>query len=91
MVRVSDLLRRDPAASGDTSDGELASGKHWPTAEPVPRAPALLSGLVIELLAAPEAGAGLLCCTQRCSLKTNQVLGGPLRTLRGAVREKSLP
>lgn len=45
VVRVSDLLRRDPAASGDTSDGEPTKGKHWPTAEPVPRAPALLSGL----------------------------------------------
>lgn len=44
MVRVSGLLRRDPAASGDTSDGEPTKGKHWPTAEPVPRAPALRSG-----------------------------------------------
>lgn len=45
MVRVSGLLRQDPAASGDTSDGEPTKGKHWPTAEPVPRAPALMSGL----------------------------------------------
>lgn len=44
VVRVSGLLRRDPAASGDTSDGEPTKGKHWPTAEPVPRAPALRSG-----------------------------------------------
>lgn len=45
MVRVSGLLRLDPAASGYTSDGEPTKGKHWPTAEPVPRAPALMSGL----------------------------------------------
>ena len=45
VVRVSGLLRQDPAASGDTSDGEPTKGKHWPTAERVPRAPALMSGL----------------------------------------------
>lgn len=44
MVRVSCLLRLDPAARGDTSGAEPTKGKRWPTTEAAPRSSALKSG-----------------------------------------------